>query len=66
MKRKLILLHEVPRNSTILIEHLGLSFAGSDEIIKEAEFRHVDGMYSVSYVGDKLIHLKSDTKVYVA
>ncbi len=58
-------LHEVQRDSKINVEHLGLEIASTGEKIKELEFKHIDGMYSVCYFGEIPVHLSASTEVYV-
>lgn len=39
-------LYDVPKNSRIGVEHLGLEMADTGEKIKELDFHHLDGIFS--------------------
>jgi len=55
---------ELKNNSRIDISHLGLRYLETGEQIKELNFHHVDGMYSLctDNSGNK-IHLGASTEV---
>lgn len=56
-------LYDVPRNTTIIVEHLGMLDEKGNKI-KELNFKHIDGMFSLCYYKDKEIRLPSTTEVY--
>jgi len=64
MKEK-IKLYNVPRNSRIGVAHIGLKNVKTGERIEELEFKHIDGMYSLCYYGDEIVHLNASTEVYI-
>ena len=64
-KRKLVKLYNVPNDSIIDIEHLGIKERGSKEIIKTLEFKHIDGSYSLCYHKGYPVHIKAWTEVYI-
>lgn len=64
MGRVKVKLRDVPRNTKIYIEHLRI-FDNDDNQIKELDFKHIDGMYSLCYYGERMLHLGASTTVYI-
>ena len=64
-ERELIKLYDLPRNVKIDVEHLGMKDTETEEVIKELDFGHIDGMYSLCWYKGKPVHLKAWTEVYI-
>tara|TARA_Y100000361_G_scaffold151369_1_gene168684 strand:- start:233 stop:439 length:207 start_codon:yes stop_codon:yes gene_type:complete len=63
-------LYNVPNNSRIDVSHLELSVEETGEPVIEVDFKHIDGMYSLSYFTDKegnkvVLHLLAWTEVKI-
>lgn len=57
-------LYNVPRNTTIYVKHLEIEYDG--KLVKEMEFSHLDGAYSLCYFKDETaFHLGASTLVYI-
>ena len=57
-------LYNVPRNTTIYVKHLEIEYDG--KLVKEMEFGHLDGAYSLCYFKDGVaFHLGASTLVYI-
>ncbi len=65
----MVKLYNVPPNSKIDVSHLGLTIKESGEYVDELDFKHIDGMYSLSYFehnGEMVpVHLQAWTEVKV-
>ena len=62
--RELKKLYEIPNNSVIDVAHLGLETLNGDKI-KELDFDHIDGAYSLCYWDGEALHLSASTEVYL-
>ena len=61
---QLIRLYELNKNTRIDVSHLNMEYEETGEPLKELDFHHVDGMYSVCKDDEgNVIHLKSTTEV---
>jgi len=57
-------LYNIPRNSKIGVEHLGL-VDQDGKLIKELDFEHVDGMFAHCYYKGEIVYLFSTTEVLI-
>jgi hypothetical protein len=61
---ELVRLYKLKRNTRIGVSHLNLENVETKTILKELNFHHVDGMYSLCTDDDgNIIHLKANTEV---
>ena len=63
--KTMIPLYKVPNNSKIDVSHLDLQREDTGEKITTLDFHHIDGMYSLCYLGEEPIHLMATTMVNV-
>ena len=62
--RRLIKLYDLKRNTRIDVSHLNIKNEDTGELLRELNFHHIDGMYSLCKDDEgAVIHLQAWTEV---